>query len=413
MMRSSDLPQFDTPDAPRCLSITGGLSSHAALPGVFSSGGEDWFESSVYVEWDDVDFPALVAWLDLAKAEAQISGGPKDLSIGSKPWPLLVTRQGKTIGGDDGTYFDFVCDCFGMSLLISKQPRPKGSMANVRVRISGRECLLTGAWKGLALVREFISEYGGKIIEEKLSRVDLCLDLAGLPVDQLLSLADQQHFICRARKRSLILDDENYQGMSFGSSPCRLIIYDKLKEQRDRPDPLRFRAMIDRRWGGNVPLCASRVEFQLGRDFLKAQGVNSPEDYERLRGSLIAYLTEEWFRLTDRPADRKNKNQQRAEIHPLWQAIQGEFRKWTGEPNGPLISLEREKVDVELLGKQAVGVVKRMVLEMGHPIASKAELWQYIAVWIAKNVNERELLDDLAAQRSRFDPASVPKEEIA
>jgi hypothetical protein len=144
----------------------------------------------------------------------------------------------------------------------------------------------------------------------------------------------------------------------------RLVVYDKLFEVDRKCDELYRQGLIDRRWGGERPENATRIEYQCSRPWLVRQGVDSPEDLFRLQGSIVKKLTSEWFRLTDRAVDREHKNQGRAEVLPLWSAIQSAFARVYGEPAGPLVPIRREKITPVRLLKQGRGCLRNALLQM-------------------------------------------------
>lgn len=113
----------------------------------------------------------------------------------------------------------------------------------------------------------------------------------------------------------------------------RLSVYDKLMERIGKSEALYLQALVDRRWyGGHDLQSASRVEYQMHRRWLVEQGISTPDDFLRLRGSLSEKLTHDWFRLTKKHVDRRNKHQSRAATHPIWEGIQKAFATIFGQP---------------------------------------------------------------------------------
>ena len=117
----------------------------------------------------------------------------------------------------------------------------------------------------------------------------------------------------------------------------------------------------------------------MSRPWLLENGVSSPADFERLRGSLVGKLTEDWFRLTARPIDRENNHQSRAETLPIWKAIQLAFQDLYGKPNGPLVPIQRDKISPLRLVKQACGCLVNAILQKGGKVLTHDDfLWRCV-----------------------------------
>ncbi len=122
-----------------------------------------------------------------------------------------------------------------------------------------------------------------------------------------------------------------------------------------------------------------RVEFELGRDFLKKKGVDTVEDYYLKRGALLNYLTHDWMRFTRDQVDRENKNQSKARTLPIWEQVREALLKWAGTGNGiPLIPLDKEKANVSHLIKVVAGVVKTAATFQGKTIVTLEEFTGYL-----------------------------------
>ncbi len=140
-----------------------------------------------------------------------------------------------------------------------------------------------------------------------------------------------------------------------------LRVYDKLEEMIAKRDAEKLAAMKARRWGG-LPEDATRVEWELGRGWLKQHGIDTVEDYFRKRGSLVRKLCHDWFRLTDGPVNREQNHQSRARVLPLWRDVQRALGDWAGKPTLPLEPLPSGQVTAIDLGKQMVGCMRRAAL---------------------------------------------------
>jgi hypothetical protein len=244
-----------------------------------------------------------------------------------------------------------------------------------------------GADNALKYARDVITKAGGKIMVEKLSRVDLCLDLPDVPMNEFCSAYQDERYICRARGRGC---HEN-QGVTlyWGKRPSLLRIYDKKAEIMVHADVEKIALMEKRRWFG-IPECATRVEFELGRESLKRHGIDSPDDYFTKRADLLSYLCTEWFRLTANMVDRTNTS--RAEIHPLWNNITAGFLAWAGAPAGESLDpLDRRGIDVRQLLKQGVGVLITAAVLQGRGFLSQETFEDYLALEIRRVLRELNL----------------------
>ena len=137
--------------------------------------------------------------------------------------------------------------------------------------------------------------------------------------------------------------------------------------------------MLQHRWGGHLPDSSIRVEFELGRDFLKKKGVDSIENYYIKRGALLNYLTHDWMRFTQDQVDRENKNQSKARTLPIWKQVREAFLEWAGTGQGiPLIPLDKAKANVSHLIKVATGVVKTAARDQEKAIETLDEFSAYL-----------------------------------
>jgi len=342
-----------------------GASSNTPPPnshwGTFT-GGEDWFEWAAYVDWAD-GWTALRQDLERAKTFSQDKALCKqhgaDLIV-LNDLTLKVEGVGAKVGN---VYMAYRVHAAGLVLLMAERYKAQGNMPNVILRAGGRLCLNLGAQGCLERGRSIIAELGGKIAREKLSRVDMCLDLPGVGMEIFTTAFQQRHFIGRARNRSL--HESPGVTVALGKFPLMLRIYDKKTELEEHQNHDVLFMMERRRWHDERPERATRVEFELGRDALKAHGIDTPEDYFAKRADLAAYLCRRWVRFTAGPVDRRNPG--RAPVLPLWAAVERGFAAWAGAPVGAsLAPLDRQGVDVRALLKQAIGVTITAFAKQGR-----------------------------------------------
>lgn len=193
---------------------------------------------------------------------------------------------------------------------------------NVIFRFSAETLWLNGVQGTLQLGRSYIESWGGSVLREKFSRLDLCADLE-LPrfiaLDFLRSTVVSKTKVFRPWLNGDELESF-YAGK--GGNVLQVRIYNKAKEVQKNDEKRFFYAVWEVPEEANV----WRIEIQMLRPFLKQIGINSVADMEDKAGGAWAYATEKFFslRLPD------NKNPTRRTVHPFWAAVQacaGEFGK--------------------------------------------------------------------------------------
>jgi len=331
-----------------------------------TTGGEDWLEMSVCVDWG-ANYVSLHKGLRFAKEAAQDErmareGG--DL-VAFGEWAMIVAPGGASCG----VYFAFRLAGHGVVVLLQDRQKPKAEVGNVIVRFDGTACLQWGGFGCLERARALLVAMGGLIIKEKLSRVDMALDVSGVGMEAFDAAYREERHIMQAKKRRRI-EENGAITLYFGKAPLMLRIYDKAAEIRESCDETKRFLMLLHRWQTGIPKQAIRVEFELRREALKERGIDTPDDYFLKRADLAAYLCSEWVRFTASAVDRDNTV--RAAVLPHWQAVADGFKRWTGERKGlPLMPLEPGQVDVRQLEKQGVGALLTALVLSGNAVSKK------------------------------------------
>lgn len=277
------------------------------------------------------------------------------------PYLVRVWPTGSRIG-KEGPYFAFVGEYAGIVIKIQDRAAPKNECPNVLVEIDGLVCLELGDRGALELAYDLIRQMGGEIDQVKLSRIDVCLDMPGVGMDEFAAAAAEWRYVSRLKNHwgwESGDRDKKSSGRTvlFGKLPLQLEVYDKLAEVRASRNSRKIELMMARRWNGEMPAQAVRVEFRLCRDKLKAFGIDSPDDFYRKRRTLLDYLCRGWFRFTTEPVDRQNTT--RAATLPLWLDVATAFASWAGQPNGEKLEpLPRGPVDVTNLLKSGYGLLR-------------------------------------------------------
>lgn len=341
------------------------------------TGAEDWLEVCLYVRWSN--------WEDLnkrfkkAKEYAEAEGAPPELSaLSFMGGRATVFPSGARMGGKNGPYFAYRLEYEELVVLIREQEEPHKTIPSVIVRADGTACLWPGAQECYAKATRMIEALGGLIIRNRLSRVDICLDMPEVAIEPFDRAFLEERYICRAVAKS------RHSGtgttVCIGKAPLMCRVYDKLAEVNLKANPHKRLCMMLFRWKDSyLPCCATRVEFELHRDAIKERGIDTVEDYYAKRADLVAYLTYGWLRFTANKVDRESKNQSKARMLPLWNQVRKAFKRWAGEPPAlPLEPLPKEKADVRNLIKQALGVTQAAAWFQGREIFDRDLLIEYL-----------------------------------
>lgn len=340
-------------------------------------GAEDWLEVCLYVQWNN--WEDLNKRLKRAKEDAVVEGAPPDWNqIYFMGGAATVSPTGARMGGKNGPYFAYRLEYDELVVLIREQETPHKKIPSVIIRADGMACLYTGAQECYTKAIRMIEALDGTIARNRLSRVDICLDMPEVDIEPFDRAFLEDRYICRAVAKS------RHSGtgttVAIGKAPLLCRIYDKKAEVELKANPIKQLCMKVYRWNcRHMPSAATRVEFELHREALKDRGIDSVEDYYAKRADLVVYLTTQWLRFTANKVDRENKNQSKARTLPLWNKVRKAFKRWAGEPPGlPLEPLPKEKADVRNLIKQALGVAQAAAGFQGKEISDRNTLFEYL-----------------------------------
>lgn len=355
------------PGSPASSTNRQGANRQLVEPG----GGEDTADWGWLVEWSEAKFDEWREKLGRAQKASQAQDWEGAfVQIGCVK--CLVRPSGARVGG---LYYSWVVESCGYRLTIMDRRKPFGETPNVRVHVGALALLQTDVESIHASARCFVEFMGGTIQGEKLSRVDACLDLVDVPVGDFV-----QPFLCgqvvrRGRKFGVYGDGLGLTGFHVGQGIVRLRVYDKVAECQD--NAVKWDAMVQMRYGGEVPEIASRVEFQLRRKALKEFGVETVADWIQKRAGILDYLTGQWFRLTEGQVDRENS--QRCGPSSLWQRVSEGFASWAGLAVVPAVRerLKRKLLDVGGLYRQSVGCLTTAAAMRGRSLVTFGDVVRF------------------------------------
>jgi hypothetical protein len=334
------------------------------------TGALDWLEVSAYVEFNPSKYAEMMKKFEEAQSWARID--VKDLPDDEKHLADFIAQsQYVMIGGQrvkvlpqgvrKGMWCPIVLEMEnGYKIIFNGRSGAHKTMPNVYVEITGKICLFHGAYEMLHESRKFIYSIGGEVVREKLSRVDEALDLPGISMSEFEEDFKKGSYITLGKKTSIIKSTGLTLGV--GSVPLQIRIYDKLAKVKSSGEPIEELFLIHRRWQGSEPKSASRVEFQMNREYLKSVGVDTVNDYFRLRPDIVKYLVTDWFRFVI-PDSFKSHHYEDALTSPLWSKIQKGFIDSVGVPRDlPLLPVPKADVDIKQIVAQINGLIEKCLV---------------------------------------------------
>jgi len=377
-------------------------------PATSKGGGEDTVEVGLLVDWSAMepgqerpwaDWGQMVAALDAMKEQHQQHGEAGEwceFLLGG----FVVARvaaQGRRGGGGPG--YRWCLDAAGVRLDIANRSVASGETPNVWMRAGSNVLMRCGGLAVLwATVRAMVEAMGGRIVSNKLSRVDVCTDLVGEDIQPVVEAFVRREFVSRATKGAPYFDGvlsdgrSRWTGFMLGRG-LAVRVYDKVREVVDRQDEEKWATLIEERWDGEVPDKAVRVEFQLRREHLKEFRVDAVEDWFRERASVVAYLSQRWFRLMDGPVDHTNTTRQ--EVSGFWSRVQGAFASLWGGAAVAVRRVVRLPVERRTLIRQAGGCLLSALAAAYKECRSVGEVVRGCEALIREWVEEEETRGDV------------------
>lgn len=323
------------------------------------------------------DIPGkLIVALDDAKKSAQ--SGQEDSALfqfgESYNFSFSISRTGIK-------WYQYVLRSADITICFSTR-NSENPLPNMSIQIGSISCQ-ENIIETIKIMKNWFKYHNIKIIEEKVSRIDLCADL-DIHIDDT-GITDLKRKITRAEKWSIYGKDDSINMISFGKGSLMLRVYDKIQEMYDKMAEHK-EAFFRNIWGEVQNI--TRVEFQVRRDIVR-QIFPRKSDFStiwKFREKLWEYLTEDWFRHAEKPVDRKNKHQSRASVSEFWSTVQ---RAFTEESKKPVArKKKRPHINISALVKQAIGCLLTVTAGMGHHLDCKNSLYDTIHDVIYSNIAE-------------------------
>lgn len=203
------------------------------------------------------------------------------------------------------------------------------SYPNVMIIISSQFLWSQGVERAYNKVRNTLVDITTSIVSEKVSRVDMCVDIAGNNIEQTLTdrnIVDD--FVTRATGIQFFEQHRKNTGYVVGSdnSKIKLRIYDKAREI-EQSNKYWFYNIWEIDKNSDIPVW--RIEFQLNRKFFSNYMLPDPKtgelhtvetfnDLMNVLYDLWDYLVNDWFSIRK----QDDSNTSRRTIYPLWQLVQ-------------------------------------------------------------------------------------------
>jgi hypothetical protein len=289
-----------------------------------------------------------------SKKFALLSGMENEIAFkffSTDDYSFSLQRSGKK-------YFPF-CVRSGDIFLFLSPRSPESPVPNMSLKIGSLTC--QGDLDQFFLYfHRFLRLLGCKVVEEIVSRFDICTDIAQKISES--GVDDLSKQICRSERSALYFSRKEFTGISIGKGAISCRIYDKIREMKDKQDSVKT-AFFYEKWAdsGDQFTDITRVEFQLRREFLKEIGVTDYKSLVSVTHNIWTYCTEKWLRYASRSVDRLNKNHSQSGISDFWAIVQGSF-------DGS-VSVTRKRVvntcNIEALGKQIRGCMTTILASVG------------------------------------------------
>ena len=307
-----------------------------------TSGGLDYLSLSYYGKFDPEKWELLVSNLSECQKSAQENDKLNSL-LGISPEILvLVAPSGK---GKGASYAKWKFSYQGIVFAIRNQSPSENlktdqKIPDVFVDVSSNPLMTIGEIRVFEIILSVFKAIGFSFFKFCPSRVDLCVDLVEVPTSQFYESIKRWCYVSRTPFTDFKFKTRDIQTIYIGLSGAKTLlrIYDKYQECKGKPEKYDLLKML--RWGKDPDpaIGATRVEYQIRRQPLKKQhSIDTYEDFKQKKADLCVYLTNDWFRITDKEPDPRHT--ERFGPSALWRQVIDAFEDWTGK------KVERRAVD--------------------------------------------------------------------
>lgn len=340
----------------------------------------DWLETAGVIHWGLLSDYPLRETVESHYQYAVETDEPAAIVLNERH--CLVHPRG--MGRGQQSRLTYRITCGAITLGLSFRENASRQLSNFLLTVPGKACLLDGAMFVREWAHQIIEDLGGRLADEWIRRVDVCVDLPGVnPRAELLPACQAQQYLATARRGNVHFDQRGLTGFTIGScNRVQLQIYDKLLETISKNDPEYHLAMCQKRWGTLV--CqATRVEIRVGRDWLSQFMKYDAETILQNLGSLMHQLLGEesrcFFKLLAEAPDRKNNHQTRTQTLPLWNTISDLFLSRAGKQELKFQRINRGLITMDRLYKTVRSMLAKAAAMRGERFTSLDEAQQLFA----------------------------------
>jgi len=269
--------------------------------------------------------------------------------------------------------YEWVMRNADVTVCIAREVKGGSIIPEVYVTFSSENLWTNGLDGAVMAFTRWLSKWA-VISGNKISRVDLCLDVAmPFPVidikDEIVSRARKKRRINEPVKIEHHVECRRDTGYRFGSGDLVGRFYDKTNEIKVSQKEWMKEVWKAQDWDGETPVV--RYEFQCRRNFLKEMSVNSFEELKERVADIWRYCTNDWLRVCDQGA---NTNQSRWKSKDYWKLIQQSFSLF-GQAYG-VLRMKSKKVRYDHLLKEIRGCCVSAVAVLSSGLGTATSMFK-------------------------------------
>jgi len=254
----------------------------------------DTLHYGLFVSW-----PSDTSFFDkLTEAQQRSQETEKRIPVQFNTPDLFLVHPGGKRGG-----YKWHISAGDHHIFFSKH-KALGETPNTFVEIGSLSCWSPGYLPSVHTVQSFINNIGGKVIQSKVNRLDMAVDMVG--IDFLdTKILDLSRWIKKAKKFGNYGSGTEYNSIDIGKGgQISIRVYDKKAELVNQQAKKKFfydhygLAPDDK----TTPIL--RVEAQIRKKWAKRFGFNTIEDIPFHLAGAWKYITNDWFRLAAHSVNR-------------------------------------------------------------------------------------------------------------
>lgn len=266
------------------------------------------------------------------------------------------------------------------------------SRPSMMIEIRAETLWTIGPWAAVDRIRRLVEHVGGNVVEVKVNRLDVCMDVM-LDDGEIRSSMTDENIVCRSKDTTNRYHMRKINAIEIGgiSSTLKARIYDKPLELKKSGKDWQWAV-----WGMEGPEDLPkdkrifRVEFQLRREKLKEVGYGDLSDVLERIPDLWDYLTRKWLRF----ADDSSKHHTMQTVLPWWEIVQRSYTR--GHKLCTVIPAKAVKATEKQMLAQILGVFTSLLAlndQESDPESEMDHLQIGLALEVVRNHAEDRGLD--------------------